>query len=134
VVDESLDDEERRMKGQKPFESYRNVPPGSTLAITVSGPAGKFNTDGQLVGSDQVHDWQHGDLVPGPATAKLNGAKRSYFARVRVAFLAQATVTIQATITKPAAQGGGVHSEPCQWQVSGANGQTAIRGLFIDTQ
>ncbi len=117
------------MKGRKEFESYRGVPGGSQVEVSVSGEAGEFNCDGQLVSSSSVVRWSHGELVPGPAGEELEGG-RSYFVRVRVAFLADTEVVIQVRILKP---DGSVHSEPCRWQIEGAAGDTAIRGCFIDT-
>lgn len=117
------------MKGKKEFESYRGVPGGSRVEAQVAGDAGEFSCDGQLVSSTAVVTWSHDDLVPGPTEEPLE-ANRSYFVRIRVAFLADTEATIEIRVIKP---GDDVHSEPCRWKIDGKAGETAIRGCFIDT-
>lgn len=112
------------MKGQKNFETYVKVPHGSTLQVTIDDANGVANGDAQLVSSTEV-----AALIPGPGNAVLQGTS-DYFLRVRLAFLAAGTAVVNVEIRKP---GGTMHSEACQWQVTGAAGSTTLRGCFIHT-
>ncbi len=115
------------MKGQKPFEEYRNLALAGTLRVRVEGDTDKVDLDAYLVSSTSVVEWDEGDLVPGPAEAAIERG-RNYMLTVRLAFLADATVAIRVEIVKSDAA---VHSQPIVWKVSGTQGETAVRTLWI---
>jgi hypothetical protein len=118
------------MSNGQALKRNESVPAGSSVCGKVSGPAGQFNADGQVVSGSAIVDWTNGQLVPGPVCTRLADPKSTYFVRVRIAFLAQATVTIEIQIKRP---DGTTHSTPHKWTVSGKNGDVAIRGAFIVT-
>lgn len=119
------------MSQQKALKRNDRVPAGSQVCVEVTGPSGEFNADAQLVSATAVDRWTNDQIVPGPGCKTLPDPASSYFVRVRVAFLADAEVTIKITIRKP---DGSTHSTPHSWTVSGGNEDVAVRGAFIVTE
>ena len=115
---------------QKDFGSFVNVPPGSTFEARIKGEKGKFGADGQFISGTSVTQWTKAQLMPGPAMKKLS-AMRSYFAEVRLAFLAASKPTVSFRVLKP---DGSVHSKRLKWTIDGKKGTSQIRGAFVQTK
>lgn len=114
------------------FKNFKRVPDKSRLEVEVEVEGkpedeGKYTADGQFVAATDVIEWDHGDLEPGPARAKLRKGN-VYFSKVRLTFLAAATVEVRFTVVR---SDGTVHSKPAVFEVKGKQGNVAIRGVFI---
>ena len=108
------------------FRRYQDVPAGSTVEVEVSPCDGKVATKAKLIRSDGVDTWDP-CLNPNPTTTLRKGKR--YFISVLLGFQQSATVTLVVRVRTP---GGGVHSSPWTWTVTGKKGDIKFHGGFIE--
>jgi hypothetical protein len=114
------------------IEMYDNVPDGSTLELKAGPGDGAFTVTALFSTSGNVPDekWKASEIRPGPKTHLLERGK-AYILEIRLAFLGDVTVVLDARIRKPS---GGIFSTPKVWEVTGSKGDQELRVLIIRTE
>jgi hypothetical protein len=115
--------------GMKTVEFYENVPDKSTLEVSFGPADGPITGSVLFITSGNVDDetWSDKEVRPGPRKHELE-RDRAYLLEMRVAFLQDATATINARIRKP---DGSTYSTPKVWTIQGKKGKVELRVLII---